>query len=161
MKTAITAIAAALLFLSAQAPAQECSEEVVLEVQDGTIVMHHLEARFNCCACVWTEVMQDGFEVDFLEREDFGCGACYCQCCFGIDASLGGLAEGTYTVRVWKLYDNGDGTWTEELAGEWTIEVTGDSAPSFWSDYVPCVNTAAPEGTTTWGVIKALYGQGR
>ena len=26
---------------------------------------------------------------------------------------------------------------------------------------VQCVNTAAPEGTTTWGVIKALYGQGR
>ena len=161
MRTAIIALAAALLIPTASATAQECSEEIVLETGDGTIEMHHPEARFNCCACVNTEVVQDGFEVDFVEREDFSCGACYCQCCFAINASLGGLDPGTYTVRVWKLYDNGNGTWTEELAGTWHVEVAGQSEPSFWSEYVPCVNASIPEGPVGWSVIKALYRQGR
>ncbi|MBN2564784.1 MAG: hypothetical protein JXB46_03655 [Candidatus Eisenbacteria bacterium] len=158
MKLAITAIAAALLFVATPAArAQECSEEVRLEPLDGTILMHHIEARFNCCACVYTEASLDGFEIDFLEREDFSCGACYCQCCFGIEASIGGLAAGDYTVRVWKLYDNGNGTWTEELIGTWLVAVAGQSEPSFWSSYVPCVNTAIPEDQNSWGIIKALY----
>jgi hypothetical protein len=157
MKTAIAALAAVLLLPTAIAWAQECSEEVVLETGQGTIVMHHLEARYNCCACVRPEVVHDGFEVDFFEREDFGCGACYCQCCFAVDASLGGLDPGTYTVRVWKLYDNGDGTWTEELVGIWTVVVAGQSAPFFWSSYTPCVSAAIPDGPVGWSVIKALY----
>jgi hypothetical protein len=157
MNTAIIAVAAALLLLAVPAWAQECSEEVVLETMDGTIVLHHYEALYNCCACVDVEVAQDGFEVDFLEREDFGCGVCWCECCFSIDARVSGLVSGNYTVRVWKLYDNGDGTWTEELVGTWTVEVTGHSEPSLWSTYIPCASSADPEGPLAWSVIKALY----
>jgi len=139
-----------------QASAQDCSEEVVFETSPGALVMRQSEARFNCCAWLDVEVVQDGYEIGVFEWERFDSGPCYCLCCFAIEASVSGLDPGDYSVSVWKLYDNFDGTWTHELVGTWTVGVTGTSDPAVTASYVPCAQSAIP-GETTWGVIKALY----
>ena len=158
MKTAFFAIVAAVVILATPpAWAQECSEEVVLETFDGTIVMHHREARFNCCAYLEIEVVQDAFEVGIFEWEMFEVGPCYCMCCFAAEATISGLPSGDYTVSVWKVHDNFDGTWTHELVGTWVIPVSGDSAPSLETSYEPCVFAGMAGEETTWGVIKALF----
>ncbi len=158
MKTAFFAIVAAVAILATPpAWAQECSEEVVLETFAGTIVMHHREALFNCCAYLEIEVLQDSFDIGIFEWEMFEDGPCYCLCCFAADATISGLPSGDYNVSVWKLYCNFDGTWTHELVGTWIVPVTGHSTASVETSYVPCIGTAIPEEPYSWGVIKALF----
>ena len=158
MKTAFFAIVAVVVILAAPPTwAQECSEEVVLETFDGTIVVHHLEALFNCCAYLEVEIVHDAFEIGIFEWEMFEAGPCYCLCCFAANATVGGLPPGDYAVSVWKAYYNFDGTWTHELVGTWVIPVNGDSAPSLETSYEPCIDTGAADGETTWGTIKALF----
>ena len=158
MKTAFFAIVAAVVILAALPTwAQECSEEVVLETFDGTIAMHHHEAQFNCCAYLEIEVVQDAFDIGIFEWEMFEDGPCYCLCCFAADATIRGLPPGDYTVSVWKVHDNFDGTWTHELAGTWVVPVSGYSAPSIETSYEACIDTAIAEELGSWGVIKALF----
>ena len=158
MRTAFFAIVAVIVILAAPPTwAQECSEEVVLETFDGTIVVHHLEALFNCCAYLEVEIVHDAFEIGIVEWEMFEAGPCYCLCCFAANATIGGLPPGDYTVSLWKAYYNFDGTWTHELVGTWVIPVSGDSAPSLETSYEPCIDTGAADDETTWGTIKALF----
>ena len=72
---------------------------------------------------------------------------------------MSGLEPGEYLVRVWKGYNNFDGTWTFELVHEETVIVDGHSMPGVQSSYIPCVETAIDEepAETSWGVIKGLY----
>jgi hypothetical protein len=158
MKTAFFAIVAAVVILAAPPTwAQECSEEVVLETFDGTIVMHHREALFNCCAYLEIEVVQDAFEIGIFEWEMFEVGPCYCMCCFAAEATVRGLPSGDYAVSVWKVHDNFDGTWTHELIGTWTVPVNGHSTASVETSYVPCIYTGMAGEEKTWGIIKALF----
>ncbi len=158
MRTTFFAIVAAVVILAAPpAWAQECSEEVVFETFDGTIVMHHREALFNCCAYLEIEVVQDAFEVGIFEWEMFEAGPCYCLCCFAADATVSGLNPGDYAVSLWKVHDNFDGTWTHEFVDTWIVPVSGYSAPSVETSYEPCIDTAIPGEPSTWGLIKALY----
>lgn len=158
MRTAFFAIVAAVAILATPpAWAQECSEEVVLETFDGTIVMHHREALFNCCAYLEIEVEQDAFEVGIFEWEMFEEGPCYCLCCFAAEATISGLPSGDYALSVWKVHDNFDGTWTHELVGTWIVPVSGHSTASVETSYEPCVDTAIAEEPGTWGTIKALF----
>jgi len=158
VKTAFFAIVAVVVALAAPlAWGQECSEEIVFETSAGTIVMHHQEALFNCCAYLEVQVEHDPFEIEIVEWEMFEYGPCYCLCCFAADATISGLPAGDYVVNVWKAYYNFDGTWTHELAGTWLIPVSGCSLPSVETSYEPCVNTAIPEEPDSWGVIKALF----
>jgi hypothetical protein len=151
---AILAMAAALFSTAA---AQECAEEVVFEVYDGTIALYHGEARFNCCAWIDVEVAQDGYDIDIVERERFETSPCYCLCCFDVGATIGGLDPGAYTVEVWKAFFVNDDVWVYELVGTWVLEVAGYSDPFFESYYIPCVETGADEFPTSWGTIKGLY----
>ena len=157
MRTAFFAIVAVVILAASPAWAQECSEEIVFETSAGTIVMHHQEARFNCCAYLEIEVDHDPFEIDIFEWEMFEAGPCYCLCCFAAHATISGLPVGDYTVSVWKAYYNFDGTWTHELAGTWIIPVNGYALPSVETSYEPCVGTAIADEPDSWGVIKALF----
>jgi hypothetical protein len=158
MRTTFFALTSAVLLLTApSATAQECSEEVVIETFAGTIVVEHVEALFNCCAGLDVEVVQDGFEIGIFEWEVYDIGPCYCLCCFGAEATVAGLPPGDYSISVWKVHDNFDGTWTHELVGTWLVPVSGDSEPSVETSYAPCVETGALEPDWSWGTIKALF----
>jgi hypothetical protein len=158
MRITFFAVVAAAVFLTASPiSAQECSDEVSFETPPGAIAMLHREALFNCCACLEVEVTQDDFEIGIFEWEMFETTPCYCLCCFEVEASIGGLTPGEYSVSVWKVHDNCNGTWTHELMGTWPVTVTGYSAPVVESSYVPCVETAIAGEPDSWGTIKALY----
>jgi hypothetical protein len=150
----VLAITAALFGTSA---AQECAEEVVFEVYDGTIALYHREALFNCCAWIDVEITQEGYGIEIVERERFEIGPCYCLCCFDVATTIAGLDPGEYTVELWKAYFVNDDVWTYVLVGTWVLEVEGHSDPSIESYYIPCVETAADELITSWGTIKELY----
>jgi hypothetical protein len=160
VRTAFFAVAAVLL-IAFPLSAQECSEEVVLETAPGAILMHHREALFNCCAYLEIEVTQDAFEIGIFEWEMFETTPCYCLCCFGVESTTAGLAPGDYSVSVWKVHDNCNGTWTHELVGTWLITVEGYCEPSVTSTYVPCVESAIQGEPDSWGTIKALFREGR
>ena len=130
MRTTFFATAAIVLLASLPLHAQECADEVLFETPDGSIVMRHVEALFNCCAGLTVEVTQEDHEIGIFEREYYEIGPCYCLCCFEVEASVSGLAPGDYSVSVWKVHDNCDGTWTYELVGTWVVPVSGYSAPS-------------------------------
>lgn len=150
----VLVVAAALL---TPAAAQECAEEVVFEVYDGTIALYHRETRFNCCAWIDVEITQDGYDIAIVQRERFEISPCYCLCCFDVAATIGGLDPGDYTVELWKGYFVNDDVWTYELVGTWVLEVAGDSDPFIESYYIPCVETGADELISSWGTIKELY----
>jgi hypothetical protein len=150
----VLAILAALFSTSA---AQECAEEAVFDVFDGTIALTHTEARFNCCARIDVEVSQEGFDIEIVERERFEVGPCYCLCCFDVGAVIGGLDPGEYTVVLWKAYWVNEDIWTYELVGKWVLEVEGQSEPVIESYYIPCVETGAEDFRWSWGTIKELY----
>jgi hypothetical protein len=156
MRCLIALIAIAAAFCSTAA-AQECAEEVSFLLGDGTITLHHREARFNCCAWIDVEVAQGAYDIDVIERERFEEGPCFCLCCFDVSTTIGGLDPGEYTVDVWKAFWVGGDIWTYELVGTWLIEVDGHSEPFLESSYLPCVETGAEEPDWSWGTIKGLY----
>ncbi|MFH1689236.1 MAG: hypothetical protein ABIE42_03230 [Candidatus Eisenbacteria bacterium] len=153
MRTSFFAIfAAAVLLVASPAWAQDCSEEVVLETFDGTILISHIEALYNCCCTVGSEVLRDGFWIDVHEYEHLTMGGCDCLCCFGVEVEIAGLESGVYTVSIIKHTEHG----SVELVGTWPVTVTGSCPPLIRTTYVPCDETGmADEGT--WGTIKALY----
>lgn len=157
MKAPLIALAAAALVLAPPAAgAQECEEEILFEVYDGTIEIIHSQALYNCCCAIDFDVIQDGLTIDVAEWEELEGGGCDCLCCFDMRVAVAGLDPGDYTITIWKHSEYG-GT---EMLGPWIVTVTGTSLPSLTAAYTPCVNTSAAEGgefTETWGTIKALY----
>jgi hypothetical protein len=154
MKTRLIAPAAlVVLSLSVTAFAQTCDEQVFLDTSNGTIAISHIQALYNCCCTIDTEVIQDDYILDVHEYEALEGGGCDCLCCFNLQLTIAGLTPGDYTVTIIKHSEYGG---TEHL-GPWIVTVTGTSEPSVSSAFVPCVDTAVQENETTWGVIKALY----
>lgn len=150
MRTFAIALVALLMLLPAASSfGQWCDEQVRFVTYDGTIEMHHSQAEYNCCAWIEFEVVQEEFEIDVFEWERFETGPCYCLCCFDLKVVIGGLEPGIYVVTLWK-----DGL----FYGSWEVPVEGFSAPFVETQYIPCVETGAPEiGMGSWGMIKALY----
>lgn len=160
MKRAIVVPALLLAVLPfSSAFADLCDEAVTLDVSPGTIAMHHEGALFNCCAWLDVEAVQSPGTVEFLEWERFETTPCWCVCCFEAEATQSGLEPGEYTVRVFRVLDNFDGTWTFALALEETVVVEGSSEPAFNASYTPCVESAVEEAflELSWGTIKSLY----
>ncbi len=72
--------------------------EVLLEVEDCTLVLRHLKADLNCCLEYQVGVELDGASVEIVEK-DAG-PPCDCICPFDLEARIDGLAPGFYTVTV-------------------------------------------------------------
>jgi hypothetical protein len=145
-------LAVAVLLVALTSPAQECEETFSFETLPGTIVVHHDQALYNCCAWIDFDVDQDEFQIVIRESEQFESGPCDCLCCFDVSVKIAGLWPGIYEVTVWKTSDFG-GT---ELFGPWWVEVDGSSEPLHVTSYLPC-DLALLQDTVTWGTIKALY----
>jgi hypothetical protein len=158
--TRLIAVLVLSVALFSTAAAQECAEEVMFEVYDGTIAFSHNETQFNCCAWIDVEITLDGYHIEIVERERFEEGPCFCLCCFDVGATIAGLEPGEYTVDVWKAFWVGGDVWTYVHVGTWVLEVEGQSNPSLESYYIPCVETGADElpfPDASWGTIKGLY----
>jgi len=153
MRPLLAALALALsaLPIAASATPFWCPlEGVLIETSDGTIVVNHIQAEYNCCAWIEFDVEQYPHMIDIYESERFETEPCPCMCCFDLRVTVGGLAPGLYLVTVWK-----DGV----FFGSWQVTVSGTSPERVEASYLPCVETDVPESpvASSWGVIKALY----
>ncbi len=142
----------AVLLIASIGSAQECDESVFFVTHPGTIVLHHNQTLFNCCAWIDFEIIQEGSSIEIWEHEEFLAAPCDCLCCFDVSVTIGGLTPGAYFVSIWKTSDFG-GT---EFVGEWIVGVGGTSPPALTAAYLPCAETSIEEGAS-WGAIKALY----
>lgn len=152
---AAAAVACALLGVAAL-PAQQCDEEVVFQIREGTIEVSHNQTVYNCCSWIGFQVYQDGFGIDIVEQENYDPpGGCYCLCCFDIGVTVGGLDPGDYTVSITKRYESGE----TEVLGPWAVTVDGACDPFLITTYLPCVAASIQQEAegTTWGIIKSLY----
>lgn len=77
-------------------------DEVWVEVEGSTALIHHDNALFNCCPEMEIEIVIEEAVIDVFENEILA--QCYCVCCFDLTHELDNLAVGTYTVRVWGAY---------------------------------------------------------
>ncbi len=144
----------AIAFLTAgSAQAQICDEQVIFETGPGTIICHHTQTEFNCCAWIDFAVDIEGFSISIEEAEAYESGPCYCNCCFDNEIVIGGLEPGLYAVSICKIRLGGP-----EFVGTWEIQVEGQSAPFVETTYEPCVQTTVDDDLIwSWGTMKALY----
>jgi len=151
VRTLTLALAIALFAVgSVQA---QCDEQVWFDTPPGTIVCHHEQTEFNCCASLDISVNVDEFDILILEEEWYEIGPCYCLCCFDCEITIGGLAPGPYSVSIWKVRFDGS-----FYVGSWDVEVDGEAASLIETLYIPCSSTTVdPEEASSWGTIKALY----
>ena len=103
----IAVVVAVLALVAATAGAQECDEEVLFDVYDGTIEIIHNQSRYNCCCWIEFDVVQEDFAIDVVEWEELDAGGCDCLCCFDMRVVVAGLDPGDYTVTIWKHSEYG------------------------------------------------------
>jgi hypothetical protein len=151
------AVAIVLIFASQACAQWDCGEEVTISVGPGAISVYHSEARFNCCAWIDVDVVQEGFAIDIYERERYELEPCSCLCCFDAHATVSGLAPGEYTLSIWKAFEDLEGNWLLEEVGVWLVAVEGVAEQYLLAGYVPCLEAGAADDLVTWGTIKALY----
>jgi hypothetical protein len=72
---------------------------ITIEARDHAIVMHHQDAVLNCCADISVVVERPGEEVILFREQETG-ELCRCVCPYELEAGIGDLADGTYTVEV-------------------------------------------------------------
>ncbi len=148
----IAVLATALLAVGS-AQAQICDEQVIFDTDPGTIICHHTQTEFNCCAWIDFAVDVEGFSISIVEAEAYEDGPCYCNCCFDNEIVIGGLEPGLYAVSIWKIRLEGTG-----FVGTWEVEVDGQCAPFVETVYEPCVQTTVGDDSTwSWGTMKSLY----
>ncbi|MBC8443440.1 hypothetical protein H8D79_01800 [PVC group bacterium] len=149
----IIVVLATALLTAGSAQAQICDEQVTFDTDPGTIICHHTQTEFNCCAWIDFSVTIMEFSISIVEREEYDDGPCYCNCCFDNEIVIGGLEPGLYVVTIWKIALGG-----AEYVGTWEVEVDGQSAPFVETTYEPCVQTTVGDDSMwSWGTIKSLY----
>ncbi len=149
----IIAVLATALLTAGSAQAQICDEQVIFDTDPGTIICHHTQTEFNCCAWIDFSVTITEFSISIVETEAYDDGPCYCNCCFDNEIVIGGLEPGLYAVTIWKIDLGG-----AEYVGTREVEVDGQSAPFIETTYEPCVQTTIDDDSLwSWGTIKALY----
>lgn len=77
-------------------------DEVWVEIDGDTALVHHESALFNCCPIMESEIVVDGWMIDIVENEVEA--LCWCECCFDLLHEVRDLTPGSYTVRVWGAY---------------------------------------------------------
>jgi hypothetical protein len=163
-RVCLLGIAGALALLGWTAVAlADTEDEIHGWAVEDTIYVVHEQAYYNCCAVIEADMeLPEPFVVDFLERETYPVGPCYCMCYIDVTMWGASFQPGLYLARVW----NQDRT---ILFGTTEVEVLGPGAgpPAFWSCLQSdCYGTSSvdeenPEPAlseeSTWGRIKGLY----
>ena len=78
----------------------ECNIEdwALAEVIDDSIFITAY-ATYNCCSSIEVELSNDGNNLDVLVQEIVGI-ACFCNCCFQVDAEIAGLTPNEYNLTI-------------------------------------------------------------
>jgi hypothetical protein len=68
----------------------------------GILTMHHINAGFNCCPEIDTDIEVEGDVIMITEIETSG--QCQCNCLFDLDLEVRDIAPGEYLIRVVEPY---------------------------------------------------------
>ncbi|MCJ7507207.1 MAG: hypothetical protein MUO85_00580 [candidate division Zixibacteria bacterium] len=74
--------------------------DIYFEVTESRIVMHHLDAVYDCCAVIGVVVTQKGTIIDFVEK-DYSADKCNSFCTLELKGTSNELGSGCYDCRVW------------------------------------------------------------
>lgn len=83
-------------------------DEIELTVQANTLHVVHRNATYNCCPDdIVISLLVQGNLLRLTEEEILTI-PCFCLCCYEVEATVVGLASGTYTVEFcWDDYETG------------------------------------------------------
>jgi hypothetical protein len=106
----------------------DCTEEptysdpdsIIITVSGDDITVLHVDAFYNCCLNITTEVVQQGYVINLYEDE-WGDDPCYCLCYYNLETTIYDLLPGTYTINVYN--DLG------EYVGGGTVTIEGGKGP--------------------------------
>ncbi|KPJ59692.1 MAG: hypothetical protein AMJ46_10095 [Latescibacteria bacterium DG_63] len=77
-----------------------CQDTVRAEGVGSTIVVHHDQAEWNCCATILFDLVEVQDTFNLYEIETFEVGPCDCICCFDLTTSIMNVTPGCYLVRA-------------------------------------------------------------
>jgi hypothetical protein len=85
----------------------ECNiEDWALAEVIGDSIFITAYVTYNCCSSIEVELSNDGNNLDVLVQEIFG-RACFCNCCFQVDAEIAGLTPNEYNLTICSQTFNG------------------------------------------------------
>jgi hypothetical protein len=65
----------------------------------GDSIYVSVYVTYNCCSSIEVELSDEGNNLNVLVKEIFG-RACFCNCCFRVDAEIKGLTPNEYTLEI-------------------------------------------------------------
>lgn len=102
-----------------EAPTYLDPDSIIITVSGHNVTVVHVDAFYNCCYDITTNVVQAGDIIDIYEHTSGT--PCYCLCYFDVTTNIYGLEAGTYTINVY----NADG----EYVGGGSATVENGKAP--------------------------------
>ena len=82
-----------------QTPTYPNPDSIIITVSGQSITVLHVDAFYNCCFEITTEVVQAGFDINVYEYTSGD--PCYCMCYWDVTTTIYDLAPGTYTISVY------------------------------------------------------------
>jgi|GEM_PF-4866934 len=129
-------------------------------LENGDVLIEHLNSYHNCCIFIGHEVEVQGFDILIKEIEPVLYG-CWCTCWFDVEVVISDLPPGTYTIAY--TYDTDaniyDEAWvTETFSVEKPLPNLMPVEPTFASVTSECTDgTSVPVPQVTFDRLKAYY----
>jgi len=79
------------------------SDSIIITVSGHNVTVLHVDAFYNCCYHITTELVQTGNVINLYEHTSGT--PCFCMCYFDLPTTVYDLPPGTYTINVY----NADG----------------------------------------------------
>jgi hypothetical protein len=140
----------------------ENADEVLAQVDGGTLTVLHRAALYNCCPTRFEHQLSGSgdtlrvVEIEILELP------CPCLCCYDLSTDIENMPPGDFVVDfAWDDYETAG--WQHRIIHV-TVPDAGQTDPPRVSELESsgCIHnedlTGAPlEGSSTWGRVKGVY----
>lgn len=103
MRTVLLTLLFVSLLVGIAYSTEPCTDSVYANVVLDTVNVFHDGAFYNCCGVIEFDFQIGDTTIDVVETETFPEGPCYCDCCFDLRVSIGGVPPGAYWIHVWNV----------------------------------------------------------
>jgi len=90
-------------------------DSIIITVSGHNVTVLHVDAFYNCCYQITTEVVQVGNVINLHEHTSGT--PCFCMCYFNLTTTVYDLQPGTYTINVYNADDQYVGGGTVTIRG--------------------------------------------
>lgn len=101
MRTVLFALLSVSFLIGIAYSSEPCTDSIYANAVQDTVNVFHDGAFYNCCGVIEFDFEIGDTTIDVVETETFPKGPCYCDCCFDLRVSIGGVPAGVYWVQVW------------------------------------------------------------